>query len=162
MNNLNRQLVSLVAIAALFLFTAGCSEQKVDPKRDAPAQHFSETAKPVKEDVATEKGNTKGEDKALKIQVKVVPNPAKILKENIFRVTLSDAKGNPVEDASVIIALSMPGMDHGDIHFSAESEGKGVYIGKGIPVMVGSWVADVKANVSDHTTLARYSFKATR
>ena len=48
------------------------------------------------------------------------------------------------------------------IHFQAEPKGAGVYLGKGIPVMVGSWVADVKVNVNGYSTVVKHVFKATR
>ena len=96
------------------------------------------------------------------IEVQVNPEPAQVLKENEFRIKVKDETGNLVEEAMVDITLNMADMDHGDLVFSCIDEGKGIYSGKGIPVMAGEWVATVRVEKDGKTSTMDYIFQASR
>ena len=60
-------------------------------------------------------------------------------------VKLADAKGAPVEDASVEIILTMKDMDHGEFKTKAKMIKPGVYEAKPTFYMVGKWNVAVKS-----------------
>lgn len=95
------------------------------------------------------------------VDVKVVPNPAKILKENEFQVTIKNKEGQTIA-AKVEISLSMADMDHGDLRIPMVPQGGGIYLGKGIPVMAGEWIASVKVESGGETSVIKYYFQAVR
>lgn len=96
------------------------------------------------------------------IDVQVTPNPALILKENEFRVTVKDLNGTPVNQAKVGISLSMANMDHGDLKVAVTSLGNGSYTGKGIPVMAGEWIATVNVEDGGKSSTVNFYFQASR
>lgn len=97
-----------------------------------------------------------------KIEVQVKPDPALALKENEFQIKVKDEAGKPLEEAMVDITLSMADMDHGDLVFSCIDEGQGIYVGKGIPVMAGEWIATVHVEKNGTTSTMDYIFQASR
>jgi len=107
-------------------------------------------------------GNKESTEGSHQIEVQVQPNPAVILKENEFYIFVRDQDGKPVENAKVKVTLSMADMDHGDLSFFCDSISKGVYKGKGIPVMAGEWIATVSVEQEGEKSTLEYVFQASR
>ena len=94
-----------------------------------------------------------------KIDFRIEPNPPKGAEENMFHVTLTDASGRAVEGATVKVTLVMPampsmGMPEMRNSFAVPWMG-GMYMGKGMVQMAGSWDVTVDA-VKDGKTIATY------
>jgi hypothetical protein len=74
------------------------------------------------------------------------PKPVKSMSESLFSVTLRE-KDKPIQDASVEIYLTMPGMFMGDNRILLMHKERGRYEGKGVIVRCPSgkriWKADV-------------------
>lgn len=101
---------------------------------------------------------TQPSDILMKVTVK--PNPAHILNKNDLYITLNKKDGKAVEGAKVIVDLDMKQMDHGDLIYTANPKEQGVYVVEIIPVMQGTWIANVTAEAEQKTTKAQYSFEA--
>ncbi|WP_333652523.1 FixH family protein [Dissulfurispira sp.] len=91
------------------------------------------------------------------------PKPVKSMSEILFGVTLRE-KDKPVQDASVEIYLTMPGMFMGDNRILLMHKEKGRYEGKGVIARCPSgkriWKADVIiVHPSKKTTHASYVFE---
>lgn len=96
------------------------------------------------------------------VKVTVKPNPANILKKNDLYVTLNKKDGKAIEGANVKVDLTMKQMDHGDLSYTANPKQQGVYVVEIIPVMQGTWIANVTAQSEQKTTKAQYTFEAKR
>ncbi|OAH57956.1 MULTISPECIES: hypothetical protein [Bacillaceae] len=132
------------------LLTVGCSEDTANVQTNPTDQPISVAHSP----------SISVEDKKPNLQVNMNPQPAKILKENELRITWDDSmKKNP---EAIIVNLSMPGMDHGDLVVEAEKKGDRAYVAKVVPVMVGTWVADIKIQTDGHITSIKHTFEAVR
>lgn len=73
---------------------------------------------------------------------KITTEPQKKIMANYdtpMKVTVRDAKGNPISDATVVLAETMIDMDHGEYKWPAKMTSPGVYEGKANFYMVGSW-----------------------
>lgn len=89
----------------------------------------------------------------------ITPSPAKILKENKMVITIRDKTGKVIDDANVKVLLSMEEMDHGDLSVSVNKE-EGEYVARVIPVMQGTWIADVTAAIGEEQVTVKYTFSA--
>ncbi|MGD0831784.1 MAG: efflux RND transporter periplasmic adaptor subunit [Terracidiphilus sp.] len=88
---------------------------------------------------------------AAKIVFQAVPDPLKSGEDNQFHVSLTDAQGKPISDASVTVRLIMPAMpamnmpemkSSIDLVWAADQQ---MYIGKGQAPMPGTWTVFVEA-----------------
>lgn len=98
----------------------------------------------------------------LLVQVTIKPNPANMLKKNDLYITLNNKNGKAIEGAKVKVDLTMEEMNHGNLSYAANPKEAGVYWVEVIPVMQGTWVANVTAEAEKQTLKARYTFEAKR
>jgi Cu(I)/Ag(I) efflux system membrane fusion protein len=88
----------------------------------------------------------------VKIKFATEPDPPKGGAENTFRVTVTDAKGNPLPDAKVTVTLvmpAMPAMNMPEMRSSFEvpwMAGKNMYMGRGTVPLAGSWTVTVEVS----------------
>lgn len=101
---------------------------------------------------------TPSSDVLMKVTVK--PNPAHILNKNDLYITLNKKDGKAIAGAKVKVDLDMEQMEHGDLIYTASPKEQGVYVVEIIPVMQGTWVANVTAEAEQKTIKAQYSFEA--
>lgn len=81
--------------------------------------------------------------------------PATVLEENSFRLTLTDASGEPLSGAELAIKLEMIDMVCGDYDFTLTETAPGVYIGEGVPLMAGLWKASLTINGDQNGVISR-------
>lgn len=80
---------------------------------------------------------------------------------NRFEVRLKDARGEPVTDAKVNLALSMPSMNMGGPTVAAKHHGSGVYSTSANLSMAGPWQAKVSlARPGQRTLSPAFTFQA--
>ncbi len=82
------------------------------------------------------------------IALRVTPDPPNAGRENQFEVTVTDASGQPIDDAGVSIQLYMAAMPTMNMpamrnEIKLSSAGDGVYRGSGPVMMAGRWDATV-------------------
>jgi hypothetical protein len=82
---------------------------------------------------------------SLQLSFSTVPDPPVKQVENIIRIEVKDAAGNPVEGARVELSSDMPGMSHGGPKGVLLDRGGGIYEATGSFVMGGTWRAEVVA-----------------
>jgi RND family efflux transporter MFP subunit len=88
---------------------------------------------------------------AAKIDFHAEPDPLKAGEDNQFRVSLTDAQGKPIADASVNVRLVMPAMpamnmpEMKSLIDLAWDAGRQMYIGKGQAPTAGTWTVFVEA-----------------
>jgi Cu(I)/Ag(I) efflux system membrane fusion protein len=91
------------------------------------------------------------ESNAAKIGFHAEPDPLKTGEDNQFHVTLTDAQGKPIRDASVNVKLimpAMPAMNMPEMKTSIDlpwTAGQQMYIGKGQAPSPGTWTVFVEA-----------------
>ena len=75
--------------------------------------------------------------------------------QQTWLVTLTDAAGQPIDNADVYIELDMPVMTMGQNNPLASAKGSGTYQAEGLYSMSGDWHVIVHADVngSDHAAL---------
>jgi hypothetical protein len=61
-----------------------------------------------------------------------------------MKISVTDANGKPVSDATVELVVTMIDMDHGEHKWPARMIAPGVYEGKANFFMVGPWNLDVR------------------
>jgi hypothetical protein len=61
-----------------------------------------------------------------------------------MKISVNDANGRPVSDATVELVVTMIDMDHGEHKWPARMIAPGVYEGKANFFMVGPWNLDVR------------------
>lgn len=81
--------------------------------------------------------------------------PAIVLEGNTFRLTLTDASGEPLRGAELAIKLEMIDMECGDYDFTLTETDPGVYTGEGVPLMAGLWKATLAINGNEDTVISR-------
>lgn len=86
-------------------------------------------------------------EERLLVTFDVTPKPVRMMSNVVFAVTLSE-DARPLEDASVTLGLSMPGMYMGPNSLPLLHVGNGRYEGKGIIVRCGSGRRVWKAGLS--------------
>ncbi|WP_239616619.1 FixH family protein [Cohnella mopanensis] len=74
---------------------------------------------------------------------------AERMKMSTFTLTLTDLEGNPIEKADLKVILQMPNMLCGNIPTDIVESKPGTYLISGIPVMQGSWEAQVSLRLPD-------------
>jgi len=98
----------------------------------------------------------------LTVSVDITPKPLKAMRNLRFRTTLSNA-GKPVTDASVSIALSMPGMFMGQNVIRLVHVHEGIYEGNGVIVRCPSgkkiWQALVDIRRAGREAAVNYLFE---
>lgn len=96
------------------------------------------------------------------IQVDLLPNPAKILKENKLQITLPPSLQKEMKKNTISIQLSMPGMDHGSVELQSEPNENGIYEVPIIPTMIGDWVCELRMEGQKQIVTATFAFDAVR
>jgi hypothetical protein len=96
----------------------------------APPASTSANAGP---DCRIEAGSCEKITRGFSVVFDIVPKPVKPMNELTFSATLKD-RGTPVEDASVLLDLSMPGMYMGKNVVALRYAAAGVYSGTGVIV----------------------------
>ncbi len=90
------------------------------------------------------------------------PRPVKTMRELLFAVTVRE-KETPVDDASVSVNLTMPGMTMGVNTVMLENKGRGVYEGKSVIVRCPSgkkiWKATIAVRRGGKTVSAPFVFE---
>ncbi|MCR2805521.1 FixH family protein [Paenibacillus soyae] len=81
--------------------------------------------------------------------------PAAVLAENTFLLTLKDAGGQPIQNASLAVKLEMIDMVCGDYDFVLTEVAPGVYTGEGIPLMAGLWKATLTIDGAEDPSISR-------
>jgi len=98
----------------------------------------------------------------LTVSVDITPKPLKAMRNLRFRTTLSN-EGKPVTDASVSIALSMPGMFTGQNVIRLVHVHEGIYVGDGVIVRCPSgkkiWQALVDIRRAGREAAVNYLFE---
>lgn len=89
------------------------------------------------------------------INLQTQPAQAVINQPQTWLVTLTDAAGQPIENADVYIELDMPAMKMGQNNPLATAKGNGAYQAEGLYSMDGEWHVIVHAEVggSDHAAM---------
>jgi len=78
--------------------------------------------------------------------------------ETTMRVNVSDAKGKPVEGATVELVVTMIDMDHGEFKSATTMTAPGVYEGKVNLFMVGAWNLDVRVSRANQSMSKKIRF----
>ena len=100
---------------------------------------------------ATPSADKNAEANAAKIDFHAEPDPMKAGEDNQFDVSLTDAQGKPITDASVTVRLIMPAMPAMNMPEMKSSidlpwvAGQQMYAGKGQAPMAGNWTVFVEA-----------------
>ena len=121
------------------LFTAGCTAQA-----DNTSANTDAAVSP----------------KLFAVECSLTPNPATILQENAFSITVKDAQQQKIKHATVTFTLSMPEMDHGDITVDAKETEDGHYSAQIIPTMVGKWIVSIHIDANGQTDQLQFPFDA--
>jgi nitrogen fixation protein FixH len=89
------------------------------------------------------------------INLQAQPAQAVLNQQQTWLVTLTDAAGQPIDNADVYIELDMPSMKMGQNNPLASAKGNGTYQAEGLYSMSGEWHVIVHADVngSDHAAL---------
>jgi nitrogen fixation protein FixH len=95
--------------------------------------------------------NSSAEASAAKIEFHAETDPLKAGEDNQFHVSLTDAQGKPIANASVTVRLimpAMPAMDMPEMKSSIDlpwAAGQQMYMGKGQAPAAGTWTVFVEA-----------------
>lgn len=93
----------------------------------------------------------------LKVTLKVTPDT---FGANTFGVLVVDATtGQPVDGASIHLAMNMLEMDMGTVTSDLKGVGKGFYVGKGDLVMNGHWQVQVQVLVPRDPNVHQFTFE---
>lgn len=74
-------------------------------------------------------------------------------------VKVSDAKGKPVEGATVETILTMVDMDHGEFKENAPAVKPGIYKSTQKFIMVGSWQIEVRVKKGAQTASQKFRYE---
>jgi uncharacterized GH25 family protein len=102
------------------------------------------------------------EEAGYTFEVTMEQTPAKILKPNALQVSIRDADGLPVKNAEIDFELIMPHMFCGKFEGKASLAAPGKYIGDAIPLMAGSWNANVSIKLDGQMLHVKHPFEAIR
>jgi putative copper export protein len=92
----------------------------------------------------------------LKVTLKVTPDT---FGTNTFGLLVVDTTtGQPIDGASIHLAMSMLEMDMGTVTSDLKGVGKGFYVGKGDLVMNGHWQVQVQVLVPHDPTIHQFTF----
>jgi hypothetical protein len=98
----------------------------------------------------------------LTISFDISPKPVKSMTDLTFAVTVLD-RAKPVENASVMIDFTMPGMYMGKNVVRLSARGNGVYAGKGVIVRCPTgkkiWQASIAVRSARKTSVVSYVFE---
>ena len=83
------------------------------------------------------------------------PTPTVVNQQQTWLVTLTDAAGQPIDNADVYLELAMPAMPMGQNNPLATPKGNGTYAAAGLYSMGGEWHVTVHAEINgtDHSAL---------
>lgn len=127
-----KRIINLLLFLLFTVFLPACMKQSEGAKTDCDI-HAGHCSKIIAED-------------NISVVFDCNPKPVKSMSEILFSVTLKE-KDKPVQDASMEIYLTMPGMFMGDNRILLMHKEKGRYEGKGVIVRCPSgkriWKADV-------------------
>ncbi len=101
-----------------------------------------------------------GGPKLFAVDCTLNPNPATILQENAFSITVKDAQQQKITHATVTFTLSMPEMDHGDITVDAKETEDGLYSAQIVPTMVGKWIVSIHIVANGQTDQLQFPLDA--
>lgn len=90
-----------------------------------------------------------------RLQWQIEDYPAIVLQGNTFRLTLTDAGGEPLRGAELAIKLEMIDMECGDYDFRLTETSPGVYTGEGVPLMAGLWKATLTIDGDQASAISR-------
>jgi membrane fusion protein, copper/silver efflux system len=111
-------------------------------------EYISEKSQPGARPAVTAQ---KAEKTTAKISFAVEPNPPKGASDNMFHVSLIDARGKAIPDAEVTVTLVMPAMPSMGMPEMRNSFNlpflQGMYMGKGNVSMAGPWNVTVEAKL---------------
>jgi len=128
-------LASLLAFA--LIFATGCKKkQSPSPKPDAKSAIIATQATP---------------GSAFVMSLAMDPAQPKFASKTIFRVTVKQTAGTPVDDGQVEVSLVMPLMDMGKNQFTLKPASSGQYEGAGEFSMAGEWEVIVTATAQGKT-----------
>lgn len=148
---------ALLIVVILFIAAGACSKEGPDPADRAAEM------KPG-EDCLINAGPCGGgiEREGITVGFDIQPKPVLPMREHMFMVTLKE-KGDPVEDASVSVDLTMPGMFMGINRPVLVHTVNGIYEGKGIiqacPHGGKTWRADVNITRQGGTASVSFTFE---
>ncbi|MGM0578703.1 MAG: FixH family protein [Myxococcota bacterium] len=99
---------------------------------------------------ACDSGGDDGSEATLTVQAEITDPPVTV-GQNVVRVTVLDAAGEPVEGATVVVDPQMPSMGHGSTETPVVQDmGDGVYEASPVTFqMPGPWVVYVDAVKGD-------------
>ena len=89
---------------------------------------------------------------------KITAEPQKKVMANYdtpMKISVTDANGKPVSDATVELVVTMIEMDHGEHKWPARMIAPGVYEGRANFFMVGPWNLDVRVKKGNQSKALR-------
>ncbi|HLK17133.1 MAG TPA: FixH family protein [Fimbriimonadaceae bacterium] len=78
-----------------------------------------------------------------------------VVGENTLKLTLTDAKGNPVKAAKLTLTVAMTSMDMGSTHPAVKDSGAGAYRATVVFSMAGPWRVTVRVETPGQPTLTK-------
>ncbi|MFC5451327.1 FixH family protein [Paenibacillus aestuarii] len=97
------------------------------------------------------------------VEVIMEKAPAQLLKPNPLTIRLHRADGQPVSTAKISYELFMPSMFCGTVSGeAAPATTPGSYQADAVPLMTGSWVADITVQVDGQRLQVKHPFAAIR
>jgi nitrogen fixation protein FixH len=89
------------------------------------------------------------------------PEGAKVNQNQQIAITITDAQGQPVENAQVYLDLTMPAHAMGVNQPLAMHQGNGVYRADAVYTMDGDWAVSVTATIDGVVTTAIFNTQVT-
>ncbi|MFD0696088.1 FixH family protein [Paenibacillus sp. GCM10027628] len=98
------------------------------------------------------------------VEVVMEQAPAIILKPNPLKISIHRLDGQPVAGAEIDYELLMPNMFCGKVAGTADplSDRDGSYEGSAIPLMTGTWTANINIKLGGSILHVKHPFSATR
>jgi len=135
-----------VALLALAVVGAGCTRTKEQARQAGSEPHaiLSTQSAP---------------GSAFILSLAMVPPQPKFAKKTVFRVSIKESFGKPVNGAQAQASLVMPLMDMGKNEFPLKQVGNGEYEGTGEFSMAGEWEVIVTASAAGRSGKTTFNVK---
>ncbi|QMV39907.1 FixH family protein [Cohnella cholangitidis] len=98
------------------------------------------------------------QDESVRLTVVSNEDAAERMRRTSFTLTLEDLKGQPIQRADLKVILQMPNMLCGNIPTEIVEDKPGSYVITGIPVMQGSWEAQISLRMPDKLVRVDHPF----
>lgn len=144
----------IVGLTAMFLLTACGMMAGSLPEQPTPIPTLTLAAPATQDSTIVLGGKPSGD---LLVWIYSDRNPP-VRGDNTFKAFVTDAKGQPITDATVSFDINMTNMNHGKNVVTASSLGDGNYSGTVHFLMAGPWRVIVGVKRAGQTDTVRFDF----